>query len=166
MTSTDLPTALPLQDGQARRERPSVSFDSAPGATVTSLEGWRLPWLVCEVLAALLAFDIMGLGRNFSKMYGLVSDWKVQAQRAPGGALVELVCQAVNWACVWYPRRVRCLQRSAVTTCVLRSHGVPAVMVMGAQTVPFKAHAWAEVNGQAVNERRDVQRIYSVWERC
>jgi hypothetical protein len=37
---------------------------------------------------------------------------------------------------------------------------------LGAQTVPVKAHAWTEVDGKAINERRDVQRIYAVWERC
>jgi hypothetical protein len=39
-------------------------------------------------------------------------------------------------------------------------------MVVGAQKVPFKAHAWTEVNGQAINELRDVQKTYGVWERC
>jgi len=79
---------------------------------------------------------------------------------------VERISKAVNYACVAYPKRVLCLQRSAVTTCLLRSWGVPAQMVMGAQKVPFKAHAWTEVDGRAINERREVQKIYGVWERC
>ena len=36
----------------------------------------------------------------------------------------------------------------------------------GAQNLPFKAHAWTEVHGRAVNERRDVQRTYRIWNRC
>jgi hypothetical protein len=72
----------------------------------------------------------------------------------------------MNYACVFYPKHVLCLQRSAVTTCLLRDCGVPAKMVMGAQKVPFKAHAWTEVNCSAVNERRNVQKVYAVWERC
>jgi len=43
---------------------------------------------------------------------------------------------------------------------------VPAQMVIGAQKLPFKAHSWTEVNGRAINERFDVQKVYGVWERC
>ena len=122
-------------------------------------------FLILKALIGLLAFDARGLDRNFPKMHSFVSKWPV-AQRKDSDQAVELVCKAVNHACVWYPKRVRCIQRSAVTTCLLRSCGVPAQMVMGAQVLPVKAHAWTEVNGRAINERRDVQRVYAVWERC
>ena len=39
-------------------------------------------------------------------------------------------------------------------------------MVLGAQKLPFKAHAWVEVGGRAINERSNVQTIYVVWDRC
>ena len=69
-------------------------------------------------------------------------------------------------ACIWYWKEVRCLQRSAVTTSLLRHCGVPAQMVIGALEIPFTAHAWTEVDGRAIHERRDVQKIYAVLERC
>lgn len=118
-----------------------------------------------KALIALLTFDLLLLGRNFARMHRLVRNWKVASQPAPPD-VVDRVCNAVNYACVAYPKRVLCLQRSAVTTCLLRSLGVSAQMVMGAQKIPFKAHAWTEVNGRAINERRDVQKIYGIWERC
>lgn len=121
--------------------------------------------LTIKALFALLIFDLKGFGHKFPKLCDVVSHWPV-AEQQTSGDIVQLVCDAVNNACVWYPKRVLCLQRSAVTTCLLRDRGVPAKMVMGAQTVPFKAHAWTEVDGRAVNERRDVQRVYSAWERC
>ncbi len=124
-----------------------------------------MQFIFCKALLGLLAFDLLGLGRNFGRMHRFVRNWKV-APRAVYPDAVEQVCNALNYACIWYPKRALCLQRSAVTTCLLRSLGVNAHMVMGAQKVPFKAHAWAEVDGRAVNERRDVQRIYGVWERC
>lgn len=125
-----------------------------------------MKFLFWKALFGLLAFDILSLNRNFSRMHKLVAGWKVKTQEAPRDA-VERVCTAVNYACSWYPKRARCLQRSAVTACLLRSCGVPADMVMGAQkSTPFKAHAWVEVNGRAINERTDVQNIYGVWERC
>jgi hypothetical protein len=124
-----------------------------------------MQFLTCKALIALLAYDALGFDRNFTRMHRFVSAWKVVSREARPDA-VEEVCNAVNYACVWYPKRVLCLQRSAVTTCLLRACGVSAQMVMGAQKLPFKAHAWTEVNGRAVNERKDVQRIYGVWERC
>jgi hypothetical protein len=121
--------------------------------------------LFWKALAGLGAFDLLGLRRDFAKMHRLVGNWRV-ASRSVSPDAVSRACEALNRACIWYPRRVLCLQRSAVTTCLLRSLGVSAHMVMGAQKVPFKAHAWTEVNDQPVNERRDVQSIYGQWERC
>lgn len=84
----------------------------------------------------------------------------------PTDDALHQVCNAINRACVWYPKRILCLQRSAVTTCLLRNCGVPARMTIGAQRFPFRAHAWTEVNGRPVNERREVEKIYLVWDRC
>ena len=122
-------------------------------------------FLIFKALVGLLVFDLRGLDRDFLKMHAFVRKWPV-AQRNPQTRRVDRISEAVNYACVWYPKRVRCLQRAAVTTCLLRSCGVSAKMVMGAQVLPLKAHAWTEVNGRAINERRDVQRVYEVWERC
>jgi len=121
--------------------------------------------LFWKALGGLLLYDLFLFGRNFRRMRRFVMNWKIGRRRA-GPDMVDQVCKAVNYAGVWYPKRVLCLQRSAVTTCLLRREGVPAQMVTGAQKAPFKAHAWTEVNGRAVNERRDVQAIYGVWERC
>src|SRR5258707_8838928 len=120
-------------------------------------------WL--KALLALFIFDLFRFGTNFTRIHSFVQQWNV-APCSPPPDVVDRVCQAINYACVVYPKRVLCLQRSPVTTCLLRSCGVPARMAMGAQKVPFKAHAWTEVNGRAVNERRNVQQVYMVWERC
>ena len=122
----------------------------------------RLFW---KALIGLLAFDLLLLGRNFTRLHRVVRNWKVADRQAPRD-IVDRACQAVNYACVWYPKRALCLQRSAVMTCLLRGYGVPAQMVLGAQRLPFKAHAWVEVEGQAINERANVQALYGVWERC
>ncbi len=112
-----------------------------------------------------MVFDFLRFGHDFPRMHRFVLNRKVVSQ--PRSAdVVQRICDAVNNACVWYPKRVLCLQRSSVTTCLLRSCGVPAQMVLGAQKVPFKAHAWTEVDGHPINERRDVRKIYGVWERC
>ena len=122
-------------------------------------------FLFCKALIGLAAFDLLLLVRNFAALHRIVRNWKLNGRKASLDT-TDRVCDAVNHACSWYPKRALCLQRSAVTTCLLRSCGVPAEMVIGAQKLPFKAHAWVEVNRRAVNERIDVQTIYGVWERC
>lgn len=121
--------------------------------------------LLWKALFGLLAFDLLGFGHNFTKMHRFVSRWRVKPRTAPRD-VSDRICEAINYACIWYPKRVLCLQRSAVTTCLLRNYGVPAKMVIGAQNIPFKAHAWTEVDDHPINERRDVQKIYGVLERC
>lgn len=121
--------------------------------------------LFAKALLGLLAFDLCGLGRNFSRLHHIVASWSV-TRTTTRPDLVYRVCSAVNYACACYPRRALCLQRSVVTTCLLRSRGIPAQLVMGAQRFPFKAHAWVEVDGRAVNERCDVRVIYGVLDQC
>jgi hypothetical protein len=132
-------------------------------ATPSKSNGSR--FLLWKALVGLLVFDMFRFGNNFTRIHSLVQRWPVAPWIAPAD-VVDRVCHAMNYACVWYPKRVLCLQRSAAMTCVLRSCGVHAQMATGAQKFPFKAHAWTEVDGHAINERRDVQSIYMVWERC
>jgi Transglutaminase-like superfamily len=124
-----------------------------------------MQFLFWKALAGLAAYDLLLLHRDFATLHHVVSTWRVRRREAPPD-FVKQVCNAVNLACIWYPKQALCLQRSAVTICLLRSNGVAAQMVIGAQTHPFRSHAWVEVNGQAVNERIDVQAIYGVWDRC
>lgn len=122
-------------------------------------------FMVWRALIGLLLFDLFRLGKDFNNVQAVVKNWPVATCTAGPDAVIQ-VCNAINYARVWYPKYVLCSQRSAVTTCLLRSCGVNAQMVIGAQTIPFKAHAWTEVEGVPVNERKDVHRLHLVWERC
>ena len=118
-----------------------------------------------QALFGLIAYDLILLAGKFKTVRRLVGRWKLANRKAPPERMDE-IAQAVNLACIWYPKQVLCLQRASVTTCLMRGHGIAAEMVLGAQKTPFAAHAWVEVNGCAVNERSNVQAKYSVWERC
>jgi predicted nucleic acid-binding protein len=118
-----------------------------------------------RALCALFVYDILSAICKFETIYTMVKRWPV-GRGTPDESTVDRVCRAVNYACVFYPKQVLCLQCSFVTTYLLRKYGVAAQMVLGAQKLPFKAHAWVEVNGQAVNERSNVQETYAVWDRC
>ena len=121
--------------------------------------------LFFQALFMLLVYDILSVFCRFQTIYMAVKGWKVRS-KTDGPEIIDSVCTAVNYACVWYPKRALCLQRSFVLTHLLRKHGVGAQMVLGAQKLPFEAHAWVEVEGRAVNERANVQTTYAVWDRC
>jgi hypothetical protein len=121
--------------------------------------------LFMRALLGLFSYEFLKAFRPFETMYRTVKQWKV-ANGARDRSTIDRVCTAVNHACIWYPKQTLCLQRSFVTTYLLRRHGFPAQMVLGAQKLPFKAHAWVEVDGQAINERSNVQTSYAIWDRC
>jgi len=124
-----------------------------------------MPWLVLKAYVRLLRFEIHMLPGNFVALYETVRSYPVARQSTRVGA-VEEICAAVDMACIWYWKEVLCLQRSAATACLLKEHGIAAEMVLGAQQMPFRAHAWVEVAGQVVNDKPDVPQIYAVLDRC
>jgi hypothetical protein len=122
-------------------------------------------FLVLRAYLALLRFEILLARGNFASLYDLVR----RRSCLPGrhrDATIEQVCSAVDLACLWYWKQVLCLQRSAVTTCLLRDYRIPAQMVLGAQHMPFRAHAWVEVNGRVVNDNSYTNELYAVLDRC
>lgn len=79
---------------------------------------------------------------------------------------VEQICYAIDLASIWYWKQVLCLQRSAATVFLLRSCGIEAQLIIGAQLLPFEAHAWVEVDGLVVNDKSYIKDIYAVLDRC
>jgi hypothetical protein len=78
----------------------------------------------------------------------------------------EHLCRAVDTACAFHFKTVLCLQRSATATLLLRSYGYPAELVIGAQMMPFRSHAWVEIDGLVVNDKPYMNEMYQVLERC
>jgi len=116
---------------------------------------------VISAFLALALFDLVLSRRSLKFLCRLVSKWPVKregARRDP--QLVGRVCTAVERACVWYPKKTLCLQRSAVTSCLLKSTGVSAEMVVGARVMPMLSHAWVEVDGEVVNDYPKVTTVY------
>jgi hypothetical protein len=120
--------------------------------------------LFVQALFLLSAYNILNLVYSFQTIYSMARGWKVNT-KIEGSDVINEVCTAVNYACVWYPKHALCLQRSFVTTYLLRKHGFAAQIVLGAQKMPFKAHAWVEIDGCAVNEKLNVQATYAIWDR-
>lgn len=115
------------------------------------------------VLAALLGLGVFDLVLSLFSLRALcwcVSSWPNRKSRNTNPELVGTLCNAVHRACVWYPAKTLCLQRSAVTTCLLRSYGLPAMMKIGVRPMPFVAHAWVELDNSVVNDWPRVKQLY------
>jgi hypothetical protein len=121
--------------------------------------------LVWKAFRKLIQFDVHLVRRDFEALYDSVRTWPI-AEEVVRAHSVEEVCAAMDTACVWYWKEVLCLQRAAATTCLLKNFGVPAQLVIGAQQIPFKAHAWVEVEGRVVNDKPYIPEVYAVLTRC
>jgi hypothetical protein len=121
--------------------------------------------LVFKAYGKLIYFDLYLARGNFSALYEKVRKYPVRKE-PPGYRTIEEICGAMDMACIWYWKEALCLQRSAATACLLRHYGVPAQLVIGAQQMPFKAHAWVEVEGRVVNDKPYMHEMYAVLDRC
>ena len=121
--------------------------------------------LLVESWLLLLYFDCIMRFGDFKRLHKMVRNQKVTPS-VKSGETIKQLCDAVDWACVFYFRRVLCLQRSAATAVLLRRHGQNAQMVLGVQLLPFLSHAWVEVEGRVVNDKPYMSEIFQVLERC
>lgn len=124
-----------------------------------------MKFLVLEAYLRLIQFDLYLARRNFQALHKKVREYPVRDLPTPADT-TERICASIDLASIWYWKEVLCLQRSAATTCLLKRHGVPAQMILGAQQMPFKAHAWVEVEDRVVNDKPYMREIYAVLDRC
>ncbi|MGA2605934.1 MAG: lasso peptide biosynthesis B2 protein [Halobacteriota archaeon] len=124
-----------------------------------------MSFLVLKAYWNLILFDLILARGNFAALYNKVRKYPVGNKPAVPDA-VERICSAVDMACIWYWKEALCLQRSAATACLLKQYGVLAQVVIGAQQMPFKAHAWVEVDRRVVNDKPYTPEMYAVLDRC
>ena len=122
-------------------------------------------FLFLRAYAQLVLFDFLLLRGDFNVLHRKVRQCPTGDKPRASDA-TERVCAAIDMACIWYRKEVLCLQRSAATACLLKRCGVAAEMVTGVQQIPFKSHAWVEVDGKVVNDKPYMHQMYSVLDRC
>lgn len=115
--------------------------------------------LVLRGLSYLLWCEMLLRSIPNRPLYGCLSKKKIAPRVKPFRTAPEIV-HAVDIACVFYFKRVRCLQRSVVTTLMLRKSGFAAELVVGTRVVPFEHHAWVECEGSVLNDKPYVTSIY------
>lgn len=133
----------------------------------------RLVLMTMHAWLALVGFDLI-LFAGFARAHDVLRAYRpkpaTRSMPDPGSVLGhtqpwEPIVWSVDEACVWYVKRVPCLQRSAVTTYLLRRRGIDAALVIGCRTIPFESHAWVEVDGRVVNDRQAYRTRFTVLER-
>jgi Transglutaminase-like superfamily/Coenzyme PQQ synthesis protein D (PqqD) len=117
--------------------------------------------LIFCILLGLACCDLILLVGSMKWLCRVVQKWPLKRPALEEDSVaIKEVCDAVEQSCVWYPKKIWCLQRSAVTACLLKRYGVAARMVIGARPIPFLAHAWVEVGGSVVNDSSQVRNLY------
>jgi len=120
---------------------------------------------ILQAYFGLIAHDIFMSRHDFASLHRRVEGFPLRPVAA-GANGTEAISSALDIACCFYPKRALCLQRSAVLVKVLRRNGIPAHMVIGVQKLPFKAHAWVEVDGHIINDRLASREKFYVLEVC
>ena len=121
--------------------------------------------LTSKAYIELIRIDFCLSRSDFAGIYERVRKTPIGASPHNPDA-IEAICGAVDRASVWYWKQVSCLHRSAATTCLLRGAGIAAQLVIGTQSLPFRAHAWVEVGGRVVNDKPYIPELYAVMDRC
>lgn len=160
--------SLSIAPQQTRCSSPNVAETAAECETSFPWYGHDLsrprprPALFSTVFAffGLLLFDLVLSFKCLKSLCAVVSGWKVKSRPSIDKEVVGKICVAVERACVWYPKKAVCLQRSAVTTCLLRDNGIQAQMIFAARPMPLLFHAWVEVAGNVINDHPTVLKAY------
>jgi hypothetical protein len=118
--------------------------------------------LFVRACVLLLRFEYWIRNRNFCRIYDQVRLTSIDEPASQPSDLPDQICHAVDLACIWYWRPVLCLQRSAATCCLLKANGFSARLVIGVRQLPFRAHAWVELNGAIVNDKPYLRTMYAV----
>jgi len=113
----------------------------------------------------LIWFDLDLARRDFVGLHTKVREYPLRTRVVTPNTLGR-ICSAIDLACICYWREVLCLQRSAATACLLKKYGVAAELVIGTQQLPFRAHAWVEVEGTVVNDKPYMREMYAVLDHC
>jgi hypothetical protein len=122
--------------------------------------------LVVKAYFYLVRFEVLLQFADFEMLHRRIRNYPTASSPANRVESAIRICRAMDTACVFYWKHALCLQKSAATVCLLRRCGIPAQMVIGAQKLPFKAHAWVEIDGQVINDQPYLPKLYGILDRC
>jgi hypothetical protein len=107
--------------------------------------------LTIKAAKLLIVWDWRIKVSSFESFYRSLQSYPVATKRSQDMA-IDAIEYAVQFASIWYWKRVLCLQRSCCLLWMLRDAGIPAKLQIGAQHWPPKTHAWVNVEGRIVGD--------------
>ncbi len=122
-------------------------------------------FIVLEAFWELVCYDVFIRVNTFAELHSRVKNQKTKAGR-PSSTNPSAICDGLGVACGLYPTETFCLKRSYVLVRMLRRRAVDARMIFGVQKLPFKAHAWVEVDGIPIDDLQVLREHFTVLEAC
>ena len=108
--------------------------------------------------------------RGWRRCHARLAAWAKRRTKSPtaGSLPPERIAWVVERAARNVPWPATCLRRSLVLWALLERAGIAAELRLGFRKVKgaFEAHAWVELNGVPLNDRRDVRTRYQMAEQA
>ncbi len=111
----------------------------------------QLLWILMKVNFALKRKGIQGVLNMLRKLSIKHKSQEVHPSQ------IEYLSNALDAACALYPKKIYCLGWATTFTLVALKKGWRCNLVIGVQSPPFYAHAWAEINNHVVNDDKIIQ---------
>jgi hypothetical protein len=141
-----------LKDYQWDRKETFSFFSKASKLSVLRL----LP-LIMQVDFTLRRKGIQGILKKIEKHKD-----KRQNYREPSKEEITKLSDALDTACSLYPKKLYCLAWASVFVLAALKRGWKCSIVIGVQSPPFYAHAWAEAQEEVINDAPQVREYLSV----
>lgn len=122
---------------------------------------------ICQVFKAwvMLARVHRTMKRSGTKgLLALISSYSEQYRpmRQPTDQEIAALASIVDAASILYPKKTFCLAWSATYVCMALKRGWSAHLVIGVQTNPFYAHAWADIEGKVIHDDPEIANVLSI----
>jgi hypothetical protein len=119
----------------------------------------------CIGFLAFAGYDVLMKTIGMGRLTKIIKRWPTKKSHAMNQTKLKKTCAGIERARIWYPKKVMCMQHSAVICFLLRCQGLLAHVAIGGRQMPFKSHAWVEVSGCVLNDNQKVQHTYKVFTR-
>lgn len=147
----------PLKPGGLCDYRWSVKPSHKPFAN-TSL------WGVIKALVCLIRVHYIMKRSNMKGLLALISSNARQNRhlKKPTMQKSNKLAAAIDAATLLYPKKTFCLAWAVTYVCMSLKNGRQAQLVIGVQTNPFYAHAWAESGGNVIHDDPTIAQVLSI----
>lgn len=85
-----------------------------------------------------------------------------KSYRVPSDFELNQLSDTLDVACAFYLKKVFCLAWASTFVLLALEKGWRCNLAIGAQSIPFYAHAWAECDGKVINDEPIIQQYLSV----